>query len=170
MPGSSHFVGAHNFQRALESHKNFVAFANPSVTLYNPHYTFIRETASSGLNTNLVRSPRCRPLGGMGMLVGERKGRQPINGVLLNCSCGQLCFMPLGTLGNRAIYPQKEGARACVPQIPSVIAGASPQAQMQILALRTGMMLLRPRDRGRMGTTTTHSRLHIWDGNAVPIF
>lgn len=39
--GSPCFVGVHNFQRALEGHKNFVSFAKPSVTLYNAHYTFI---------------------------------------------------------------------------------------------------------------------------------
>lgn len=81
--------------------------------------------------------------------MGVRKGRQPVNDVLLNCSCGQLCLMPLGTLGNRAIYPPAEGAGAGVPQIPSVIAGASPQAHGDA-GTQDKNDIVRPRDRGTL--------------------
>ena len=36
------------------------------------------------------------------MLVGVSKGRRPIKGVLLNCTCGQLSLMPLENSGKES--------------------------------------------------------------------
>lgn len=71
------------------------------------------------------------------MLVRVRKGRQPVKGVLLNYSCEQLSLMPLGNCGKSShpTHGVRELGRV-YPRSYQSLPGASPQAQMQMLALR----------------------------------
>lgn len=89
------------------------------------------------------------------MLVRVRKGRQPVKGVSLNYSCEQLSLMPLGNCG-KSSHPT-HGVRELGRVYPSSyqsLPGASPQAQMQTLALKDTRDVLKAKDRGRVGIIT----------------
>lgn len=104
--------------------------------------------------------------------MGLRKGRQPIKGVSLTCSCGHPNSPGEECWEIEPSQPQGEGAGVSVPQLPSVIGGPvlRPRDADTVVQKEEGNVL-RPRNRGKMGIRERllqHSHLYIWDGSRVP--